>query len=102
MITNRQNLPNPIVNAIEKWRAKYDRGESDITVTQLIAPPRKVVLETDNRDKIVEDAADLVYSTLGSAMHAILEESAEEGMKEERLYMKIGGWNVGGQIDILE
>lgn len=98
-ITNNSGLPIAIVNAIKN--AEYDRGLSDITVTQLIAPPRKVALETQYKDEIEEDVADLIFALLGSAVHYILEKANLEGLVEERLYADVKGWKVGGQVDHL-
>ena len=38
MLTNRQNLPAPLVNAIRN--DPYDAGASRISVTRLIQPPQ--------------------------------------------------------------
>jgi hypothetical protein len=98
-ITNKHNLPAALVRAIEN--DSYSRGESDITVTELIAPPQIVALKRKHREEMTEDAADLLYSLMGQAIHAILER-AGTGMAEQRLYMTIDGVKIGGQIDHLE
>ena len=47
-LTNKFNLPEPIVNAVNN--TGYTPGSSDITVTQLIQPPliRKLRIEHDD------------------------------------------------------
>lgn len=97
MITNTQNLPTPLVNAIKN--DPYDRGLSDISVTQLIGPPqiRKLTLGRE----IVEDASDCIWRLIGSAVHAILER-ADPGtaIVEQRLYTEVLGWIVSGAFDV--
>ena len=101
-LTNSQNLPAPIVNAIESQRKRYQRGSSQITVTELISPPRLVALKWKHQDEIVEDVADLIWSAIGSAVHHLLEMGADDGLAEERFYADVRGWRVGGQFDWLK
>ena len=92
------SLPEPLLAAINgKW---YTPGDSDISVSGLISPPRLRVL-TD-KHKPEEDPLDMIWRVLGSATHAMVERAAEglDGwLMEERLYTHVGGWDVGGQID---
>lgn len=97
-ITNRANLNQSLVNAI--MNDPYDRGESDITVTQLIGPTQIRHLINKHWDEIGEDAIDRIWSLLGQAVHTILERSGD-GVKEERLYLDVLGWKLGGQFDRL-
>jgi hypothetical protein len=52
--TNKYNLPEPVVSAV--MNDDYNAGKSDITVTQLVAPPRITVLKQKYKDQIVEDS----------------------------------------------
>lgn len=102
-ITNHLNLPQPIVDAVQN--DPYDSGNSDISVTRLIAPPRQVALGITHKDDIVEDCADRLFSLMGQAMHHVLERGGDlegERIIERRLYADIGGWKLSGQIDIWE
>ena len=96
-ITNRTGLPQPIINAL--LNDLYDPGESDITVTQLIDSPRIRLLTRKHYDELKEDAIDRLWSLLGQAVHQILERADETGVVEERLYIDLRGWKVGGQFD---
>lgn len=98
-LTNELNLPEPLYAAIAN--DDYDPGDSDITVTQLISPPRQVALMRLYGDKITEDASDRIYSLVGQAIHTILERAGKTGIREQRLYAWIGGWKVGGKFDRL-
>lgn len=103
MITNKFNLPAPIYNAITN--NTYTRGDADISVTDLIDPPRLVALRNVHADEIDADASDLVYSLLGTVMHGILERGgihSGKGETETRLSMKVNGWKVSGQFDYID
>jgi hypothetical protein len=99
MLTNKYNLPSGIVQAVEN--DPYTRGNSDISVTGLIAPPylRKLREEVE----VVEDVADRIWSLLGQSVHTILERAYQgSGIAEQRLFMPVNGWTVSGQMDVLE
>lgn len=102
-ITNRLNLPEPIVKALEN--KGYDKGLSDITATGLIEPPRIGALKEKYADVLTEDASELIYSLQGQSVHTILERAAKDleaqgYISEKRFYHEIAGWKVGAQIDI--
>ena len=96
--TNSRNLPAPFVAA---WKQdEYDRGPADISVTELIDPPRLVALRNEHRNEISRDVADLLMPLLGKAIHAFLEKhSPKNWIVEQRYFMKCGGWTVSGQLD---
>ncbi len=99
-ITNRLSLPAPIIKALE--RDTYTAGDGDFTCTELISPPKIAALRFRHKEEIFEDAADLLYSLLGSALHGVLEQS---GMKTEgynvetRHYAQYGRWKVSAKYD---
>lgn len=96
-LTNKAGLPGAIIEAIKN--DDYTPGESDISVTQLINPPRIRVLKKRHSDEIVEDASNMIFALLGTAVHAILERSEPTALVENRLYLDIDGWKLGGQYD---
>lgn len=101
-ITNRKNLPELIVRAIEN--DPYSRGDSDVTVTQLVKPPRIVALEKLHADKLEGDASDMVWALFGQTVHAVLERAAEgasDYIIERRFSANILGWRVSGQADVI-
>ncbi len=97
-ITNVHNLPAAIVEAITN--DPYNRGDSDISVTGLLQPPRKGALDLLHYDELVEDASGRIWALLGQAIHTILERSDQEALSE-RLFAKIAGWTVSGLTDSL-
>ena len=83
-ITNKFNLPEAIYEAVKN--DGYTRGDSDISVTQLIDSPYIRELKNNHNSEIEEDATDRIWSLLGQAVHTILERADTEDLKEERLY----------------
>ncbi len=101
-LSNRLNLPQPIVDAVK--RETYDPGTGDFSATGLIAPPKIKVLEARHKEEIWEDVSDRLYSLYGQTVHLILERAGvklTEYAVEKRYYAKYGQWNVSAQIDCL-
>jgi len=108
-ITNNNNLPLPIYEAI--IANPYSRGKADISVTDMIDPPRLVALRELHSEDLASDASDLVWSLMGQVMHTILERSgikSGKGEAETRLYKTIEfddgskPWVLSGQFDYLD
>lgn len=100
-LTNKFNLPQQIVKAIVN--DKYDRGESDFTVTQLLQPPQIGFLQ--KHWEPVEDVSDRIWALLGSATHSVLERAYEGDANvivERRFYMTVNGKKIGGQVDVYD
>jgi hypothetical protein len=98
-ITNNTSLPEPVFRSLT--RSDYTKGNSNRSVTQLIDSPRVRILRKENADTITEDAADMVWSVLGTAVHKMFEENDVEGhISEERLYAEVDNWVISGAIDI--
>lgn len=88
LLTNKHNLPAPIVNAVRA--DPYDRGPADYSVSDLIDSPRHKTLMWRHDAKVEEDVAGRVFSLFGRATHQILEWGAEEHQKaEERLFIEV-------------
>lgn len=87
-------------------------GGGDISITRIINPPRITTLRKFHEDEITEDAADLIWSLLGQAVHVINERSADNDVVvETRLQIPIQGidtdegplkWILTGQPDVYE
>ena len=97
-LTNKHNLPKPIVSAVSNdqyW------NPADIGTTTLISPPRIRVLK--KRNHLTEDVSDLIYPLCGNNTHAILERITDINcLKEWRFYLDVFGWLISGQIDLYE
>lgn len=100
-LTNKFNLPDTFINVIQ--RPTYSRGDSEISVTEILSPPQLVQLRRRHAEDIEEDAADRVWSLFGSACHNILQHGADSNhIVEERLFTTFEGWRISGQIDLQE
>jgi hypothetical protein len=98
-LTNKHNLPDTFVNCIQ--RPTYSRGNSEISVTEILSPPQLVLLRRSHADNIEVDAADQVWSLFGSAVHNILQHGKDEHhVVEERLFTTFEGWSISGAIDL--
>lgn len=99
-VTNRLGLPAPMVRAVTN--DPYDAGDSDISVSRLVSPPRKVALEHLHKDEMPpEDAADRIFALLGQISHLILERAADQSICEKRYFAEVLGWKVSGQVDLI-
>jgi hypothetical protein len=100
-LTNKHNLPATFVNVIT--RPTYSRGDSEISVTEILSPPQLVQLRRRHADDIEVDAADQVWSLFGSACHNILQHGKDDHhVVEERLFTTFDGWRISGAIDLQE
>lgn len=99
-LTNKLNLPDAIVRAVTN--DSYTPGNSDISVTTLISPPRIRVLRRRHWDELEEDVADRIWALMGQVGHSILERADDAAITERRLYATVAGYRIGGQIDRIE
>jgi hypothetical protein len=98
-LTNKFNLPETFVNVIR--RPQYSKGSSEISVTEILSPPQLVLLRRQYQEDIEQDAADMVWSLFGSAVHNILEHGKDDNhIVEQRLFTTFEGWSISGAIDL--
>jgi hypothetical protein len=98
--TNHHNLPDEIIRAIEN--DQYDKGDSVISITGLLQPPRIRLLNKTHEEELVEDYSDQIWKILGQSVHTILEranENYEDTITEERYFAQVMGWKISGQTD---
>lgn len=99
-ITNKHNLPKALVRAIENDGYSYT---GNISVTQMISPPRLRWLTIRHYDELEEDVTDRIWALLGSAVHTILERAEDkhaDDLQEIRLETETNGWVWSGQGDV--
>ena len=100
-ITNHFNLPQPLVDSVksDEW---YEKGDCDISVTQLIGPPQIRLLSEKHKDELEQDVTDRIFMLFGSAVHNILEKANTEGYINERRFIStVDGIRIGGQVDLI-
>jgi hypothetical protein len=101
--TNVHNLPS-VFERFDEAHA-YSSGGSDYSVTTLIDSPRIKRLRSEHYSDIEEDVSQKVWSILGTAVHAILQDGAEKDqVVEERFFADIevegAKVSVSGQVDL--
>jgi hypothetical protein len=100
-LTNRNNLPETIINVIR--RPEYNKGKSNMSVTELLNSPRIVQLKRKYWDELTEDASDMVWSIFGTAIHGVLEHGKDDHhIVEERIHVIIDNVHISGAIDLQE
>jgi hypothetical protein len=98
-ITNKFNIPATFINVLD--RPTYSKGKAHLSVTQLLNSPKIVALTKKFEDQIEQDAADMVWSIFGSAVHNVLEHGKDDNhIVEQRIHKEYEGWNISGAIDL--
>ena len=100
-ITNNFGIPETVMNVIHTPR--YDKGESQISATEILNSPRIVQLKRKHWDELEQDASEMVWSMFGSAVHEILQHGkSDHHIVEERIFIEFQGWKISGAIDLQE
>lgn len=98
-LTNRMNLPQPLVDAVRNDSYDGPKDPNSISVTTLLKPPRMVALEKQFAEQLEEDASERIWSLMGQVVHGILERADKTGVAERRLTIQVEGWTVSGAMD---
>ena len=98
-LSNRLNLPNAIVAAVQN--DEYSHGTAHISVTGLLRPPRIGVLEKAHENELESDVSEHIWSLMGQSIHSILERANKTGIAERRLSMECNGWQISGGMDLV-
>lgn len=102
-ITNHNQLPEVLFQAIKLVNAKYSAGNADISITSLIDSPRIRILKLKHEDELEEDCSDMLYRFYGQLVHEILAKQKQcNVLIEERLYVEVDGMKISGQPDIFD
>lgn len=98
-IVNESNLPDSVFQWILKVQGEYTKGDADISVTELINPPRIRILKKKHEQEIVVDASSLLNVTVGNTIHEAIELATKVGTAERRLDITVRGWKLSGGMD---
>lgn len=96
-LTNARGLPQSVFEALS--RKEYSRGDADISVTELINPPRIRVLKKRHDSEIELEAESQLNSFLGTCFHRGIEAGTKTGIAERRLSIGVNGWVISGGMD---
>ena len=98
-ITNKTGLPDTFYQAVKN--DKYDKGDADYSVSELISPPQITILKQRHDKELEEDVCNMIWALLGKAVHHILEiADNKDAITEERIFLEIAGRKVSGQTDL--
>ena len=100
-ITNKLNLPDPIVKAIQaNWYGGH--GEHRFaSVTELLKPTKQLLLSRSHAAEIEQDASEMIWTLMGSAIHKVVEAAdIDESFQEERLGISFQGEKITGGFDL--
>ena len=99
-IRNDYQLPQELVNLVEA--NAYDRGESQVSATDLLKPPRIFALQQQHQDELEMDVSEALRAEYGTAWHEKIERFvAAESIIEKRFYAVFGDWVLSGKPDLL-
>jgi hypothetical protein len=99
IITNNSGLPQSIFNAVSRQFHK----KSDYSVTELLAPVQQVILKNRHDAEITEDCSERMWSLMGSAVHAVLQDGADKNtLTEENLKIEMLGKTISGSPDYFD
>lgn len=101
-VTNKFNLPDPIVQAVQK---NYKPTPNRYGVTSLLKGATQTVLERRFNDDITVDASENIWAIFGTAVHKILEQADSENMlKEYRIEVPAGDdvSTISGVVDLYD
>jgi hypothetical protein len=102
-ITNVNNIPASLVRAIQSNWYSGTGEERFASVTELIKPTKQLVLERRHWHELTQDASDMIWMLMGSAMHKVVESSDDINcLAEERLHIDIDGAVITGGVDLYE
>ena len=98
-ITNKFNIPQTFLNVLD--RPTYTKGGANISATQLLNSPKIVALTKKYDDFIEQDASEMVWSIIGTAIHGVLEHGKDENhIVEQRLHADVDSWHISGAVDL--
>ena len=82
IITNRNNLPQVLIDSIEENHIPVEKHYS---VTTLLNPIREILLIRRHYNEIKQDISDMVWLIFGSAVHKLIEDADKTGFAEYKL-----------------
>lgn len=100
-ITNNQNLPKTLVNAINNHKHKSD---ADISSSQLLTSPRAFWLAKRHNSELEQDVSNMIWALFGTASHSVAElGESKNGITEEYFSkVQVGNFSVSGTADLYE
>lgn len=95
-VTNRLHLPEAFVKAVSVER---HNKAGCYSATTLNKGTKEVILQERHWDEFSVDAADQVWATFGTAVHAIMEKYEDGNFHEEKFDIAVSKSRVTGTVD---
>ena len=95
-VTNKYHLPEAFVKAVSVER---HNKQGSYSATTLNKGTKEVILQERHWDDFTVDAADQVWATFGTAVHAILEQFKDDNFHEEKFSIPVSKSYVTGIVD---
>lgn len=99
-ITNKQNLPQALVNAVERNLREVIDGQ--YSATEILKSTREILLTRRHWHEIEQDVADLIWQIFGTAVHKLASDNDDTGNAEIRIYADVNGTTLSGQYDLYD
>ena len=101
-ITNKMNLPQPFVSAVER---EYTYTPKRYSATSVLKGVREAILQRRHDDEIESDVSEMVWAIFGAAVHSILEgaQETESQIKENKIEVEMpNGYELSGIFDLYD
>ena len=95
-VTNRLHLPEAFVKAVSVERHNKAGQYSATTLNKGV---KEIILQERHWDEFTVDAADSVWATFGTAVHAIMEKYEDGNFHEEKFDIAVSNSRVTGVVD---
>ena len=95
-VTNRLHLPEAFVKAVSVER---HNEAGCYSATTLNKGTKEIILQERHWDEFTVDAADSVWATFGTAVHAIMEKYEDGNFHEEKFDIAVSKSRVTGVVD---
>ena len=95
-ITNIKNLPQALVQAVST--APHNENGC-YSATTLNKGTKEIILTKRHWNELQDDAADRIWATFGTAVHALLENQKDNCFHEEKFSVAVSDSKVTGQVD---
>jgi len=97
-ITNKQNLPQGIVRAVDT--EPHNKSMKELSATTLLKGTKEIILTNRHWDKLTDDAADRIWAVFGAAVHSLLETEGDNEFTECDFNVQLDkGITITGRID---
>lgn len=87
-VTNSENLPFPIVEAIKSF-TNYEYTPDKYSVTTLAKGTKEIILSRRYEKELEMDASDMIWSVVGNIGHGFLEKTEEEADEIHEQYFTL-------------